>query len=110
MTSHRPASNPVMESSWRRGGGAVGTRGVRVPPPASDSAGTSLLLRPAEVAEALGLSRSKVFELLAAHELPSVHIGRSTRIPRQQLDEWIAAQVAWTPRAAPGLLSRLRSA
>jgi len=73
---------------------------------ASDS---SLLLRPSEVAETLGLSRSKVFELLAAHELPSVHIGRSTRVPRHELETWLSAQVVWKPNARSGLLARLRA-
>src|ERR1700681_4616745 len=74
--------------------------------PASDE---RLLLRPLEVAAILGLSRSKVFELLAAQELPSVHIGRSTRVPRSQLEEWIQTQVCWQPQAPHGLLERLRT-
>jgi len=57
----------------------------------------------------LGISRSKVFELLAAQELPLIHIGRSTRIPRNQLEEWIYGQVLWQPRAPHGLLGRLQS-
>jgi excisionase family DNA binding protein len=94
----------------RRGGGLGGTRAVRVPPmdEVADS-GASLLLRPVDVATALGISRSKVFELLAAQELPSVHIGRSTRIPRAQLEEWIQGQVCWQPQAPAGLLGRLRT-
>ena len=89
-------------------GGADADRMPRVRlHPASD---TRLLLRPLEVAAVLGLSRSKVFELLAAQELPSVHIGRSTRVPRSQLEEWIQTQVCWQPQAPSGLLGRLRRA
>lgn len=81
---------------------------MRVPPPPGQPSDASMLLRPSEVAKALGLSRSKVFELLSAHELPSVHIGRATRVPREQLQQWIDAQVRWEPTAPSGLLSRLR--
>ena len=68
-----------------------------------------LLLRPAEVAETLGISRSKVFELLAIQELPSLHIGRCTRVPLSQLEKWVQAQVCWQPQAPSGLLGRLRT-
>lgn len=106
----RSQSHPF-SSSQRRGGGLGGTRAVRVPPlyEVADS-GASLLLRPVDVATTLGISRSKVFELLATQELPSVHIGRSTRIPRAQLEEWIKAQVCWQPQTPAGLLGRLRAA
>jgi excisionase family DNA binding protein len=42
-----------------------------------------LLLRPAEAAEILGVSRSKLYELVAARKLPSVRLddGRLIRIP-----------------------------
>jgi excisionase family DNA binding protein len=107
------ALDPSRTSSMqgRRGGGLGGTRAVRVPPAYDQTAASaSLLLRPMAVATTLGISRSKVFELLAAQELPSVHIGRSTRIPRAQLEEWIRAQVCWKPQAPAGLLARLRAA
>jgi excisionase family DNA binding protein len=94
----------------RRGRGLAGTRADRVPPALEyDESRVTLLLRPAEVAATLGISRSKVFELLAAHELPSVHIGRSTRVPRLELEDWIHAQVRWQPRASSGLLRRLQN-
>jgi excisionase family DNA binding protein len=53
-----------------------------------------ILLRPVEAAEAIGIGRSKVYELLASGQLPSVRIGSSVRIPVEGLREWIAAQVA----------------
>jgi excisionase family DNA binding protein len=108
MANRLPAKS-LSESAGRRGGGSGGTRADRVPPPTTRNTDTGLLLRPSEVAKMLGLSRSKVFELLAAQELPSVHIGRCTRVPREQLQKWIQAQIRWQPRAAVGLLGRIQS-
>lgn len=48
-----------------------------------------LLLRPSEAAEALGIGRSKLFELLGSGELESVLIGTSRRIPAQALSDFI---------------------
>jgi excisionase family DNA binding protein len=49
------------------------------------------LLTPEEVAQRLGISRSKVFELF--HEgLPSLRIGRCRRVDVERLREWLAAQ------------------
>lgn len=47
------------------------------------------LLRAEEVARVLGIGRSKVFEMLRAGELPVIRLGRSVRIPRRALAEWI---------------------
>ena len=64
-----------------------------------------LLLTPKEAARALGLSQSYVYELLASETLPSITIGRTRRIPRRALEEFVAAceasQGGYTPRAAP---------
>ncbi|MDP9315473.1 MAG: helix-turn-helix domain-containing protein [Chloroflexota bacterium] len=49
-----------------------------------------MLLRPDEVAAALGLSRSRVYELLGSGELPSVRIGKSIRVSVTSLERWIA--------------------
>ena len=49
----------------------------------------SLLLRPAEVAERLSLSRSMVYELLCRREIESILIGRSRRIPMAALIAYI---------------------
>jgi excisionase family DNA binding protein len=49
-----------------------------------------LLLKAGDVAKLLGLGRSKVFTMLAVGELPVVRIGRSVRVPRAALDDWIA--------------------
>ena len=48
-----------------------------------------LLLRPIEAAEAIGIGRSKVYELLASGELPSIRIGSSVRVPIDRLRESI---------------------
>ena len=49
-----------------------------------------LLLKAGEVAKLLGLGRSKVFAMLAVGELPVIRIGRSVRVPRAALEDWIA--------------------
>lgn len=51
-----------------------------------------LMLRPIEAAEAIGIGRSKVYELLASGELPSIRIGSSVRVPVEALKAWIAKQ------------------
>ena len=52
-----------------------------------------LLLRPTEAAEAIGIGRSKIYELLASGELPSIRIGGSVRVPLDALRDWIARQL-----------------
>jgi excisionase family DNA binding protein len=63
-----------------------------------------LLLKAGDVAKLLGLGRSKVFAMLAVGELPVVRIGRSVRVPRAALDDWIAehTQHASGPRGDAG--------
>ena len=48
------------------------------------------LLRPHEVRMLLRIGRSKVYEMIAQGELPVVRIGRAVRIPRRELERWIA--------------------
>lgn len=110
MTKRRLPVKTGTESAGRRGGGLQGgTRAVRVPPAPPVVEGSTLLLRPIQVAASLGISRSKVFQLLASRELPAIHVGRSTRIPLKELEHWIENQIVWSPRAPAGLLSRLRA-
>ena len=52
-----------------------------------------LLLRPAETAAAIGIGRSKVYELLRSGELPSIRIGGSVRVPVDALRAWIDRQI-----------------
>jgi excisionase family DNA binding protein len=48
-----------------------------------------LLLRPEEVAQALGIGRTMVFELIRSGELRSVKIGKARRIPTAAVREYI---------------------
>ena len=50
-----------------------------------------LLLKPAEVSELTGMGKSKTYELIAAGQIPSVRIGRSVRVPADQLQRWISS-------------------
>lgn len=51
-----------------------------------------------EVAEALGLGKTKVYELLGTGEIARVKIGRAVRVPWASVEEWIDRQVerTWT--------------
>lgn len=44
-------------------------------------------------AELLGCKRSRLFELLAAKELPSFKIGRERRVLLRDLEDFVAAQI-----------------
>jgi excisionase family DNA binding protein len=48
-----------------------------------------LLLRPAEVADLIGIGRSKVYEMLASGELPCIRVGGGLRVPALALQEWV---------------------
>lgn len=48
-----------------------------------------LLLRPTEAADALGVSRSTIYELVAAGTVPSIRLGRSVRVPAERLREFV---------------------
>jgi excisionase family DNA binding protein len=53
-----------------------------------------LLLRPSEVAEALGFGRSKIYLMIKLGELPSIVLGRKTvRVPYAALLEWIEQKI-----------------
>jgi len=49
------------------------------------------LYTPAEAAEALGISRSKLYQLLAAGRLESIRIGACRRIPVDALEQFIGS-------------------
>jgi len=57
-----------------------------------------LLLRPDEAATAIGVSRAKAYQLIAAGQIPSVRIGCSVRVPVDALKEWINRQLAEAER------------
>jgi len=48
-----------------------------------------LLLKPMEAAEAIGVGRSRIYEMLTTGEMPSVRIGRSIRVPVRALNQWV---------------------
>ena len=52
-----------------------------------------LLYKPAEAADAIGVSRARAYELIAAGVLPSIRIGTSIRVPVDALREWIGHQL-----------------
>ena len=51
-----------------------------------------ILLKPTEAAETLGIGRTRVYEMLASGELPSIRLGRSIRVPVAALKQWIERQ------------------
>jgi len=53
-----------------------------------------LLLRPMEAAELIAVGRSRIYEMLASGELPSIRIGRSVRVPLMELRKWVSEHQA----------------
>jgi excisionase family DNA binding protein len=51
-----------------------------------------ILYRVEEAAEALGIGRSKAYELLASGQLPVCKVGKSVRVPADALREWVRGQ------------------
>src|SRR5438128_965052 len=60
-------------------------------------------MRAEEVARTLGLSRSKIYQMMSGGALPTVRVGRAVRVPKAELRDWVAhpsrrtAHVAFTP-------------
>jgi len=52
-----------------------------------------LLLKPMEVANTLGIARSRAYMLIASNVIPNIRIGRSVRVPRVALEQWIEQQL-----------------
>jgi excisionase family DNA binding protein len=48
-----------------------------------------LLLSIQEAGRALGIRRSKMYELIAAGELETVHIGRAVRVPVDAIQDFV---------------------
>lgn len=87
----------IAESPVRRGrAAATDAANIEVPapqaitpPPASDR----LLLRIPEAAEVLGISRSTMYKLIAAGDVPTVRIGeRAVRVSRAALEAFVDRQ------------------
>jgi excisionase family DNA binding protein len=69
-----------VESGSRDAGAPIGYQGQPI---------ERLLLRVEEAAQALGLSRSGMYNLIAAGEIPVVRMGRSVRVPAEELREYV---------------------
>ncbi len=52
-----------------------------------------LLLSPEEASRVLGISRSKLYQLMAKGEIPSITVGRSRRVPTAELRGWLAGRI-----------------
>ncbi|WP_370617673.1 helix-turn-helix domain-containing protein [Mumia sp. Pv 4-285] len=61
---------------------------------------TSLLLRPTEAAEQLGIGRTKIYELMSAGALAYVKIGVLRRIPYAALEKFVAEHETTTESAS----------
>ena len=53
-----------------------------------------LLLRPEEAAQSLGLSRARLYELMAEGSIRSLKIGRARRVPIAEIKNWIDSELA----------------
>lgn len=84
MTTARPRPSLVGEDE-----GAT-PAGARSP----DLLTHPLLLTAAQAARTLGMSRASVYRLIARRRLRGVHIGAMLRIPRQELEAFVAALTA----------------
>jgi excisionase family DNA binding protein len=56
----------------------------------SEKAQTRLLLRPREVADMIGVSRTTAYGLISAGTIPSVRLGNHLRVPAAALEKLIA--------------------
>lgn len=52
-----------------------------------------LLLTVEEASKLLGVSRSKMYEMVATGEVRSIKIGRMRRVPRKILDEYVEEKI-----------------
>jgi excisionase family DNA binding protein len=50
------------------------------------------LLRPAQIAPLLGVSTSRVYQLIAAGVIPATRVGGALRIPCAAWERWLATQ------------------
>jgi len=62
-----------------------------------------LLLKVEEAAEILGLSRSALYNAINRGEVPTVRLGRSVRVPKVWLQNWISQRITAWEKAAEGL-------
>src|SRR4051794_28651668 len=91
-----PRRTPAHEAG-RRGGRHMGDEQRPREPVSSNP----LLLTPEEAATVLRLGRTTVYALMKAGELHAVHIGRSCRISRAELERYVRRLETPLPSAAP---------
>lgn len=60
-----------------------------------------LLLKPAEVAEVLGVARTRAYELIGSGTLPTVSVGSSIRVPEEALRRWVRENTSGVSRPRP---------
>lgn len=53
-----------------------------------------LIMTAEEVADVLGIGRSKAYELLNSQGFPAIRLGRRMVVPRDRFLEWLDAAVA----------------
>ena len=68
--------------------------------------GEKEMLRPVDVASLLGVTKGRVYQLIAARELPAIRVGGALRIPRAAWEAWLKRR----SREALGSLSNGGSA
>jgi len=90
--AHR-ATDGLVAPGWRSLDQARAPGPHRNSPPHDDQVAVlaigRLLLTPTEAADRLSISRTKVYELMAAGVLRSIHIGRLRRVPVDALRDFI---------------------
>jgi excisionase family DNA binding protein len=57
------------------------------------------MLRASDIAPRLGVTTGRVYQLIAAGEIPAVRLGGAIRIPLEAWEQWLDAQ---TQRAVAG--------
>jgi len=62
-------------------------------PESADDFTHPVLLHVIEAARVLALSRARVYQLIAAGELPHIRIGKSVRVPRAALLRYIERRI-----------------
>jgi excisionase family DNA binding protein len=55
----------------------------------TDIVGGAWLVTPTKAAQLLGIGRTKIYELMAEGHLRPVHIGRSCRLPLEEVRDYV---------------------